>query len=337
MRTHSSGQLFVMLGVIVATGCDDGRRTTGSGPTRRNSSCTPGLSAQCVCPDMAIGQKVCDSAGSFGVCACPAGGDGGQPSDGASSPDDASTPGDGGSIAFDAGVAADANAVADARVPSDAGFPQDTLAADARAPHDAGHRDADPPDMGFAADAMPADTGHPCTPFVPTSCPSGQVCQTNGCYAEGPNTVNQACGPQNLCQRGLICLHLGGGSRCHEACDHAGSWSCAEANRTCSAELRTTSGGWGFGLCQGPPCSPFDLSACTATETCVPAGAAFACSPAGTGQIGDPCGVVGCVRGALCVDLTGNGPVCLEPCTPQNPCSTGSCALFPNAGWGVCQ
>lgn len=172
------------------------------------------------------------------------------------------------------------------------------------------------------------------------ACPAGETCSLvsqNGdtsCEMSGTAMAGQSCGPQMNCADGLICVNVGQGGVCWEACDQANP--CTNANATCLGLQ-----GIDWGLCEEVmACVPYD-DQCPANEYCAIADAMgnTACAPEGPNALGAECGgaMGGCMKGGICVATAmGQPATCREPCDPANDqCSQGACAMVAN-GWGIC-
>lgn len=183
-----------------------------------------------------------------------------------------------------------------------------------------------------------------CT-VAPDSCTTGQYCQIDNqgvlaCIAEGGTAVGAAC-DQAACTKGGMCINVGDGAKCYEPCDPA-SPSCTEANASCLGLQ-----GISFGICQVvDSCDPVNPNSCMSNETCqvIQQDGTSACTAAGSATLGMPCSGP-CAHGLMCLDLTGSGGVCYQPCTPNVTPSTcpnnGTCQGLQTASgplpWGVCQ
>jgi hypothetical protein len=153
------------------------------------------------------------------------------------------------------------------------------------------------------------------------------------CQPSGTAMVGQACSPQNNCVAGAICVDIGSGAVCWEACDTANP--CTNLMATC-LDLQNID----WGLCREPgmACDPLAMP-CMAGQTCSVLTGAAECTTSGPGTPGAVCSAQAqCVDGAVCALLNGQGPdpKCYEPCNLMTPmCSAGQCA---NIGlpFGLC-
>lgn len=219
-----------------------------------------------------------------------------------------------------------------------------------------------PPDSGPAPiDAGPADTGAPvtCDPVTDTGCgakscfwiggPIGTQCRD---VAAPPKTHEQPCSTQLFnCEAGYYCVRLDGENdpHCRKLC-RTGS------NRDCAAVVGGNPDGYRCGVTLDRPsslgvCSPDEpeclphADTCDAMEYCEYTGGQLRCKPDGTPNVGDPCPLNTCRRGAICLSRGGDPLTCFTPCDPAampNPCPGGlACAAVVDRGrtlpFGVCE
>jgi hypothetical protein len=188
-----------------------------------------------------------------------------------------------------------------------------------------------------------------CDPIDQMSCPTGETCGLvngatgeTGCVQAGPAGAGASC-ESRACMRGLICLNLGEGGVCWEACDDTNPDSCSDSMSQLCQGLQDPIE---FGVCTDRPeaCDPADAVACPANQTCtiVAGDGSTGCRPAGGAAVGESCSDQNCVRGAICIDL-GDGPICWTGCDPDDPSCPGAatCQSLEVGGeplpFGVCE
>lgn len=168
--------------------------------------------------------------------------------------------------------------------------------------------------------------GASCVPYADT-CPAGDVCSLQNrattCVRAGTVPIGADCS-QAQCARGGICINLTGspGPRCYAPCDPAMP-ACTTPNTACGALQ-----GLSFGICRStvPNCDPLN-DTCPAGQVCSLSGLSTDCRTAGTTPIGGDCTTEPCMRGGICINVTGTaGPICYEPCAVMNgTCTAGQC------------
>ncbi len=162
-------------------------------------------------------------------------------------------------------------------------------------------------------------------------CPMGQKCQqvaadAVGCGMEGMATAGMACQGPGGCVKGAICVNLGGGGQCYEACNATGG-TCSDMNQRCGGLMNGMGQPLPYGICQDRPmsCNPAD-DMCPMGQSCaLTSQTEVGCLTEGTNGTGQPCGgaMGGCMRGHICVD-TGGGATCQVACDMANPCAMGA-------------
>ncbi len=170
------------------------------------------------------------------------------------------------------------------------------------------------------------------------------------CLGDAPHELGQGCSAlQQDCAPGLVCINIGDGEICYQACEPGDPTRCdaldsAEETFLCSALIRPDdSVTMNYGICfGGRACDPLD-DRCAADETCALVSAnANVCAPAGSVPIGGDCSTEQCAKGGVCVTLSdadGNpiGTDCYEPCDVAAPaCSAGTCTDVGIEGYGLC-
>jgi hypothetical protein len=164
-------------------------------------------------------------------------------------------------------------------------------------------------------------------------CPMGQYCELvsqtdRGCVPEGTAMRGQACSPNNFCTKGSVCLNLGAGGQCEQACTANMAGSCGAGGGCVGLQ------GIEFGVCR-PTCNPAAPS-CGAGADCEQFSVdgticiAGAVPPNAPSMAGAAC-TQGCAGTLTCV----NG-VCRVPCDAQNACATGMCNMIQGQTWGAC-
>jgi hypothetical protein len=170
------------------------------------------------------------------------------------------------------------------------------------------------------------------------ACPQGETCSIvsqsgeTGCVPAGTAMLGDACNQQNNCMSGGVCLNVGDGQLCYEACDAQNP--CTTGTDRCQMLQGIP---WGICLAMGTTCDPINMP-CAAGMTCSLLTGAPECDDSGTAMVGQPCNpAMQCVDGASCVLLQGqNNPQCYEPCDLMNPaCSAGMCQNI-GAAFGLC-
>ncbi|MBI4822480.1 MAG: hypothetical protein HY791_39840 [Deltaproteobacteria bacterium] len=178
-------------------------------------------------------------------------------------------------------------------------------------------------------------------------CPQGQYCELvsasgeTGCVpvAATAAALGAACQPGG-CQRGGLCLNLGGGAICQKPCDSVNGTGCG-GTEACTP-VQTQSGPLPFGVCQASAtCTPL-ADTCPANQMCAPISqTAFGCVAAGTRMPGETCGAAAgqCARGNLCAGSQAGQTVCYKACDANTTCpanTTCNMNAIPNASFGLC-
>jgi hypothetical protein len=199
------------------------------------------------------------------------------------------------------------------------------------------------PDAGEGfPDAEPPEAGGPCNPVDGTGCAGDLKCLFV------PNLNTQQCrmlttpvrGHEQMCNGldcdvGLVCLNLGEGQKCYGVCDPAnGGVGCEDLSGmadmyVCQGLQDMMSRPLLYGACdgRGGACRPYE-DMCAVGKVCSLPGAGMpSCEDEGAVAVGGDCSTDNCMRGGICIDLTGGpGPRCYVPCNPQMPMMSG-CAM----------
>ncbi len=238
-----------------------------------------------------------------------------------------------GSMRIDSGGGAtDTGATEDAATGIDAGADTGGSPVDAGGGGDANDHDASDASDASGSDVGVADAGAcvasgTCDPFDPTSCgtmachpgATGTRCETVSATAVGEGAT---CASSSECQPGLVCLMFTAaeGFRCHSMC-HARSIGECSAGRACTGTL----GDPCIDVCRPMPaaCDVYAQDCASATDTCTlvrnpETNAPYTgCRPAGTQNLGDPCGGTSgtCGHALICVSTSGMAR-CRHVCDP---------------------
>jgi hypothetical protein len=169
------------------------------------------------------------------------------------------------------------------------------------------------------------------------ACPGGETCTLvgnaeTGCQPSGNAAVGQACSQADNCMAGGICLNVGNGLTCYEACDTPNP--CTNGTDRCQGLMNLP---WGICIPMGTACDPLNMP-CMAGMTCSLLTGQPECTTSGTAMVGQMCDqATQCVDAAVCVFLNGApNPLCYEPCDLNAPaCTAGQCQ---NIGltFGIC-
>jgi len=182
----------------------------------------------------------------------------------------------------------------------------------------------------------------PCAPQSPGDCAGDETCSVidgetsaTGCTPAGNAGEGMACGGGTACQSGLICLDLGGGAVCFQPCDEFTPCDDPEGQRCTGLQDLD------FGVCQERPetCDPVDPQSCPAGQTCslIDNDGNTGCTTAGSSEVGESCAEEACVRGAICINIGGQGAQCWQACDADNPCGDGGmCSGLDGIEFGVC-
>jgi len=179
----------------------------------------------------------------------------------------------------------------------------------------------------------------PCDPILQTGCEAGANCTFIGaetvatCVPAGPVPANNACSPEDRCQRG-VCLSINQtGNRCYQVCGEDTDCGAGTANECIT--LSSTP----YSVCKIPglytQCNLLTQNCTDVTKACyaVAGEAEPICLLAGTGATGSECASAGtCVKGQACVNS-----VCRALCDPDVAASCGATAtcrdFFDDAGY----
>ncbi|MBI5502883.1 MAG: hypothetical protein HY907_21745 [Deltaproteobacteria bacterium] len=191
-------------------------------------------------------------------------------------------------------------------------------------------------DAADAPPACPTELGGPCNVVLQCGCAAGERCVLVGlpddpveaCVPAGTDRPGTPCGAGDNCTAQSQCFEVPGPDAecttfCYDMVD-------CRPGLFCSLGI---DGVPGYRLCTPEgDCDPFSAAGCPFGEGCMvyPGGSCeTACSPAGSGTVGEECESSGCAIGLGCYTVTGGPPYhCYKFCAPAG---VPDCADIPGA------
>jgi hypothetical protein len=197
--------------------------------------------------------------------------------------------------------------------------------------------------------------GGACNPACQTECSCGWCAVVGGASecltgSAGTADVGEVCDPMNSksCKAGLYCQPECGDKtgRCYRYCPSVTDTTFCGSGSSCNVTLRKFGGGVptaGFLLCSlVSGCTVVPQYGCQTGFGCYPSGTtATECDCAGTGAIGDTCGVnlPTCAPGNLCIGPAGGTATCHQQCNMANgnaDCTAGGTCSDSGTLYGYC-